>query len=137
MFACGRGHKTIIFSSTKGTRFENSKIPPAQILLLTYSFAHKFSYKETAVQCSIGDHSITDNTICDWFIYCREVYMLSMEMYARGKIGGLNHIVQTDECKIGRQNFQRGRVVEGNLILGMIDMNTKEVHICPNNTTQQ
>jgi hypothetical protein len=42
----------------------------------------------------------------------------------RGKIGGPNHIVQEDVCKIGRRKYHRGRVVEGNWILGMIDINT-------------
>ena len=53
----------------------------------------------------------------------------------RGKIGGPNHVIQIDECKIGRRKFHRGRVVEGNWILGVIDINTKEVRmaICPNN----
>jgi hypothetical protein len=53
----------------------------------------------------------------------------------RGKIGGPNHIVQVDEYKIGRWKYHRGRVVEGNWILGMIDINTNEVRmaICPNN----
>ena len=35
-------------------------------------------------------------------------------------IGGPNYVVQIDECKIGRQKFHRGRVVEGNGILGMM-----------------
>ena len=47
----------------------------------------------------------------------------------RGKIGGPNNIVQVDECKIWRQKYHRGRVVEGNWILGMIDINTKEVDV--------
>jgi hypothetical protein len=56
--------------------------------------------------------------------------MLSMEKYAnRGKIGGPNHIIQIHECKIGRQKFHRGRVVEGNWILEMTDINPKGVHM--------
>ena len=42
-----------------GTWFLHTK--PAQILQLTYSFLHKFSYKRTAAQCTIGDLSLTDN----------------------------------------------------------------------------
>ena len=105
---------------------KNSKILPALILLLTFCFAHKFSYSQTAVACIIGDHLVNENTISDWFSYCREVCILSMEhkYVNRGKIGSLNHIVQVDELKIGRQKYHRGRVVEGNWILGMIDINT-------------
>ena len=42
LFACERGLKRITVSCTKGMWFENLKIPPAQILLLIYSFAHSF-----------------------------------------------------------------------------------------------
>jgi hypothetical protein len=75
VFACQRGHKRII-SCTKGTWFENLKISPAQILLLTYSIAHKLSCKQTAAQYSLGDGPIAGNMICDWLSYCREVCML-------------------------------------------------------------
>ena len=73
-------------------------IPPAEILLLTYSFAHTLSFKQITVQCLMGNGPITENIICYWFSYCREVCMLSMEdKYAnRGKIGGPNHVVQID-----------------------------------------
>ena len=56
-----------------------------------------------------------------------------MEIYQnRGKIGSPGHVVQIDECKIGRRKFHRG-CVECNWILGMIDVATNEVHmtICP------
>ncbi|KAJ4425427.1 hypothetical protein ANN_28042 [Periplaneta americana] len=50
-------------------------------------------------------------------------------------MGGPNHIVEIDECKIGRRKFEAGRIVEGSWVLGMIDRETKEVRleICPNN----
>ena len=53
----------------------------------------------------MGDRPKTDNTVSNWFSYFREVCMLSMkDKYAtRGKIGGPNHIVQIDKCKIGRR----------------------------------
>ena len=59
----------------------------------------------------MGDPLISDRTICDWFSYCRKVCMLSMEekYVNRGKIGGLNHLVQVDECKIGKQKYHRPR----------------------------
>ena len=43
--------------------------------------------------------------------------------------------VWSDGNRRGRCKLHRGRVVEGNWILGMIDINTKEVcmSICPNN----
>ncbi|KAJ4441106.1 hypothetical protein ANN_10956 [Periplaneta americana] len=53
----------------------------------------------------------------------------------RPRIGGPNHIVEIDECKIGRGKFEAGRIVEGSWVLDVIDLETKEVRleICPNN----
>ena len=52
----------------------------------------------------------------------------------RGKIGGPGHVIQIDESRIGRK-CHLGRVVEGDWILGMIDVETNEVRmtVCPNN----
>ena len=49
LFKCERGHNRIKVSCAKGTWFENTKIPPAQVLLLTHCFAHKYSYAQTAL----------------------------------------------------------------------------------------
>ena len=96
-------------------------------------FSHKFSNRQTAAQCSMGDPLISVRAIWDWFLYCREVSILSAEeKYAnRWKIGGPKHVV--DECKFGGRKYYRGIVVEGNWILGVIDINTKQVRmaICP------
>ena len=63
--------------------------------------------------------------------------MISMDTKstARWKIGGPSHVVQIDECKIGRCKFNRSRVIGGNRILGMIDVKMQEVQmtICSNN----
>ena len=91
----------------------SSKILPAQILLLTFCFAHKFSYSQTAVACTIGDHLVSENTISDWFSYCGEVCVLSNEQkYAnRGKVGGPNHIVQ-----VRRMQDLETEISEGELL---------------------
>ena len=64
--------------------------------------------------------------------------MISMDdkYRSRGNIGGgPGLVVEIDECKIGRRRYHRGRIVEGNWILGMIDRNTKEdrMAVCPGN----
>jgi len=85
----------------------------------------------------VGGTKLSKGTIADWFNLCREVCMVSMDDRYRsmGKIGGPGHVVEIDECKIGRRKYHRGRIVEGNWILGMIDRNTKEVRmaVCPGN----
>ena len=49
-------------------------------------------------------------------------------------------MVEIDETKVGKRKYNRGRMVEGSWVLGMIDLGTSEVsmseirlEICPNN----
>jgi hypothetical protein len=52
-----------------------------------------------------------------------------------GKIGGSGHVVEIDECKIGRMKYNKGRVIKGNWVLGMIDLNGSfRLEICPDNS---
>ena len=119
------------FTVCKGTWFERAKSSPAQILIITHCFALRQSYEVTQIECSLGDHRVSNSTICDWFSYCREICMISMDSkyWQRGKIGGPGHVVEIDECKIGRRKYHRGHVIEGSWILGMIDVQTNEVHM--------
>lgn len=60
---------------------------------------------------------------------------LDEEFEAEQFIGGPGTIVEIDECKIGRRKYHRGRVVEGNWILGMIERGNPSAYcleICPN-----
>ncbi len=55
-------------------------------------------------------------------------------MECDGKIGGPGHVVEIDERKIGRRKFNRGRIIDGNWILGMIDLDGGyRLEICPGN----
>jgi transposase-like protein len=51
------------------------------------------------------------------------------------KIGGSGHVVEIDECKIARMKYNKGRIIEGNWVLGMIDLNGGfRLEICPDNS---
>ena len=109
---------------------------PLQVMVMTHCFKTENSYKQTVIEASMGNTKLSAMTISDWFNYCREVCMISIEdKYRRRKIGGPGHIVEIDECKIGTRKYRRGRIMEGNWILGIIDRNTKDVRmtICPEN----
>lgn len=56
-----------------------------------------------------------------------------------GPLGGPGHVIEIDEMKMGRRKYERGRVVEGSWILGMIDIQTNEIRleICPDNRRDQ
>jgi len=51
-------------------------------------------------------------------------------------LGGVGEIVEIDECKVGRRKYERGRIIEGSWILGMIHRGNPanyQLEICPNN----
>ena len=115
---------------------KKTKLSPIQVMLLTHCFAVNNTYKQTITDASVGNSKLSKTTVSDWFSFCREVCMISMcNKITNSKIGGPGHIVEIDECKIGRRKYNRGRLVEGNWILGMIDRNTREVRmaVCPGN----
>ena len=63
---------------------------------------------------------------------------LDSEYEKQGLIGGPGHVVEIDECKIGRRKCNRGRMIEGQWIIGMIDLNGDfRIEICPDNKRDQ
>ena len=126
-----------IFSRLKGTWFENTKITPQKALIISYCFASKFSYAQTIQESSFGAVQTSSGTVADWFSYCREICLCALdeEYEEKGEIGGVGHIVEIDESKIGKRKYNRGRMVEGSWILGMIDCTTGDfrLEICPDN----
>ena len=61
---------------------------------------------------------------------------LKINVESESKLGGIGHIVEIDETKLGRRKYERGRLVEGVWILGMIERgNSKKyrLEICPGN----
>ncbi|XP_069704275.1 uncharacterized protein [Periplaneta americana] len=120
-------------ASRNGTR-----LPTRRVLIIMYAFAVKFSYYQTIRECDeINVPDIAESTIADWFSNLREVCRGSLDRRYNNQpnIGGPNHVVEIDACKIGRNKFEAGRLVEDSWVLGMIDRQTKEVRleICPNN----
>lgn len=140
-FRCQRAHDPpgpFSKSVTANTWFSHVKMPPEQVILLTYAFATKMTTAQAIRESSIVPGQTTsDATVADWFSYCREVCIdaLARTYETSGKIGGPGHTVEIDECKIGRRKYHRGRVVEGTWILGLIDIHTKDLRlaICPDN----
>ena len=111
----------------------------AKGLILTYSFAVALNYDQAVRESTIIETGqVTDrHTVADWFSYCREVTGVYLDgLYeTAGPIGGPGHVIQVDEMKLGRRKFNKGRLVEGNWLLGLIDEDTNEIRleICPNN----
>lgn len=106
-----------------------------------YGFATELNYEQISRESSLyfndTDVTTSSSTIADWYSYCREICTLALdEKYANSPpIGGPGHTVEIDEMKLGRRKYERGRVVEGSWILGLIDVETNELRleICPDN----
>ena len=81
------------------------------------------------------DEKTSSETVSRWYCWCREICMKVLDQkYSNGKIGGEGHVVEIDECKIGRRKYKRGRVIDGHWILGMIDREKGfRLEICPDN----
>ena len=106
-FTCGRGHEKLRIACTKGTWFENARMSPLQIMLLTHCFSTDNSYKQTEIEASVGDTKLSQRTITEWFNFCREVCMISMEdkYNSRGKIGGPGHVEEIDHVVISSKIY--------------------------------
>ena len=109
---------------------------------MTYCWSQAYSYQQTVQECRFGhDQHVGEETVADWFSYCREVAMIALDsLYTReGRIGGPGHVVEIEETKMGKRIYNVGRMVEGSWILGMIEVGAGEaltsyrLEICPGN----
>lgn len=96
-----------------------------KVLMLALSYARAYTYEEASLACifSHEDTRPSTATVAEWFSNFRDwmvdhvIDMISGD----GRIGGPGVVVQIDEALIGRRKYNRGRVVEGTWVLGMID----------------
>ena len=74
----------------------------------------------------INDKTLTNKTIAYWISLCKDVCLkwLNRENANLGKIGGNGHCVQIDESKFGKRKHNKGRIVDGQWVFGMIDLGT-------------
>lgn len=95
-FRCRRDHSgkgEINVSAVSNTWFENVKISPSKVLLLTYAFATDMSYELAIRESSLGGETTSNATVYDWYSYCRECCLIALERKyeTEGQIGGEGH----------------------------------------------
>ena len=70
---------------------------------------------------------VNKNTVVDWFNFCRELCAVYMDDNASEKIGGVGKVVEIDESKFGKRKYNRGRMREGQWVLGGVERGTDKV----------
>lgn len=95
-------------------------------LLLVHCFSVNLSNQQTVVQTSITDLTSSE-TVIYFFNCCREVCVESLYDKSDAKqIGGVNLTVEIDVAK-----YNRGKIVEGQCVLGGIFQETKQCFLVP------
>lgn len=136
--------KNIKIAASIHSWFYKSRISPVKVIVLTYAWCKKMSYADTVELCNSileeEEKYLSSETVSDWFSYCREVTIDALDrLYEKKeKIGGEGHIVEVDETKFGKRKHNKGRMVEGSWIFGMIDITSESecayrLEICEDN----
>jgi len=113
--------------------FARAHMPMEVILKVTYGIAQGWKFDQIILEASdLPDGTIlSPETVTDWYNYGREVMdaALTRRYQARGLMGGAGEVVEIDESKIGHMKYYRGRRVDGQWILGLINRTTGEMRV--------
>ena len=138
----GRGKRNQISLKTD-TWFGGSKVTLKKSSFLTYCFVHQMPYDASIHETSIdlvGDIENLENqkqlttsrkTVCDYKRYCCEICMNIVLDNSSEMIGGEGKIVEIDKSKFGKCKYNKGRLVEGQWVLGGICREDKEIFLIP------
>lgn len=117
---CQRGDAAL-----SGSVFESLHMPLGRAVMLIYCFAWGLTYEQTQLACQLAeeDPPPSDSTVADWNAMLRDrlVDYADSQALSDRLIGGWGMIVQIDEALIGRRKYNRGRVVPGSWVVGLID----------------
>lgn len=111
--------KTAVMS---GSIFARCRLPVGRALMLIHRFAWGATYEDVKLACQLvpTDTELSDHTVADWYAYLRDRLVDLAADESAGKIGGPGRIVQIDEALIGRRKYNRGRVLPGTWVVGLI-----------------
>ncbi|XP_033646441.1 uncharacterized protein LOC117305688 [Asterias rubens] len=113
-----------------GSWFSDSKVSLKKIIELTYYWAARATTSVAIKETSVYEGESTSyKTVVDWFTFCREVCLRVVEEKCSKGIGGPGMTVEIDENKLGRRKYSRGRLVQGEWVLGGICRETKETFL--------
>ena len=98
-----------------GSWFSRSHLPMSTILQITFMWCDK--KPSWLVRRKLN---IAQNTVIDWYIFCREIcvkIMLNQEI----KIGGSGKVIELDETEFEKLKYNRGKSIEGSFVFGGIE----------------
>lgn len=106
-----------------GSVFDSLKLAPGRAVMLIHRFAWGATYEDTQLSTQLtAEHTqLGSATVADWFSYLRDRLIDWAGSQEGGRVGGMHQIVQIDEALIGRRKYNRGRVVPGTWVVGLID----------------
>lgn len=110
----------------KGTWFDRCRISKK---VMCRFIANWVSGKRTQNYTS-SNFNMSSATVVDWSNYLREVCVHAVTSRSR-KLGVPGKTVEIDEAKIGHRKYNRGRIVEGNWVFGIIERESRECFMVP------
>lgn len=116
-FRCPSHNCRKAISLRYGTFFYGSALPINRIFLI----AHEWLYK-TPSTLLCQKFNFSSKTISSFYNHLRCLVGCTIKE-ERCKIGGLNVVVEIDECKMGKRKYHRGHRVEGVWIFGGVERN--------------
>lgn len=135
-FICSKKHssgKFIRFTRMRGTVFETRRMPPQKFLCLIHCFVNDISYRNGALECSIGGDSTSKTTVAECYNLCREMITCHLLGLAEdfSPIGGPGKNVEIIELTLEQRKFSLGSFDEGTIVVIMIEQDTKEYLLKP------
>lgn len=115
----GEGAHYVKRSVRYGSWFENSRLNIGTILLLTAMWAKGATHAFIMEDLQLSSHTVTD-----WMSFCREVCVWSL-LDSCEMVGGPGITVEIDESKFGKRKFNRGRLVVGAWVFGVVERGSK------------
>jgi len=109
------------YSIRDGSLFESSRLSVEQIVVIANLFcANICSYEQIRYQAQLTDDRLSFETVADWLTSLREVCLDIIARETPKLTGGPGLTVEVDESKFGKRKYNKGRLVEGQWVVGGI-----------------